>query len=92
MKLLTIVLALSLFSTTACVVAVDGEDDTPDWVDEDDSSGSDTNGGSSYSNRVKLECNGDVMVDRVFTDRAACQSFASSNEFYCGSIRLPISC
>jgi hypothetical protein len=46
----------------------------------------------SYSNHVKLECDNQVLVDRTFTSKAECDSYAASHEFTCHTIKLPISC
>lgn len=79
---------LLAFAMSACVIEEGGDD--PDWID-DESEGSGSSS-STYSNRVKLECNGSVLVDRTFTVRAECESFRSSNSFYCSGIMLPFGC
>lgn len=47
---------------------------------------------NTYSNHVKLECHGNVLVDRTFTSREECEDFRDNNSFSCGGIDLTISC
>lgn len=67
---------LFAFVMTACVIESDPEPEP----------------NSSYENHVKLECNGSVLVDRVFTSQSTCEDFRANNEFYCGTIKLTFSC
>jgi hypothetical protein len=62
-------------------------------IETDDDEGPIESGGSdTYSNHVKLECNGSVLLDRTFTSKSACESFRESNSYTCGSIELSFSC
>lgn len=46
-----------------------------------------------YENHVYFNCNGTVLVDRTFTSRAACESFADDfGVVYCGSTKFQVSC
>jgi hypothetical protein len=59
---------------------------------EDGSGGGGTVEQQSYSNRVRLACNGDVLYDREFTDRQACLAAEASTELHCGGVRMRFGC
>jgi hypothetical protein len=46
----------------------------------------------SYSNRIHLECNGQLLVDQAFSSRDACTRFVASHVFKCSGLELPMSC
>ena len=48
--------------------------------------------GENYENNVRLECNGDVLVDETFTSREACEDFRDDNSFSCAGVDLSINC
>lgn len=56
-------------------------------ADEDDGGFDD-----SYENQVRLTCNGNVLVDRTFTSRDACETFRDANTFECSGIELSVNC
>ena len=81
MKTLTMLLA---FALSACVID-NGDPEPPSGPGSSSSS-------STYENHVKLECNGNVLVDRTFTSKDSCESFRDGNTFYCAGVKLAISC
>lgn len=46
----------------------------------------------TYSNNVRLTCNGSVLIDRTFTSRTECDAHKASNTYMCGSTTLTFSC
>jgi hypothetical protein len=78
---LVLVMALS-----GCVL------DTTGGGGDDGSGPPDPDPEPTYHNHVYLECNGDVLVDQTFTSRDACVDFADGHTFWCGPIKLPVSC
>jgi len=57
-----------------------------------DDGGDDGSTPPTYSNHVMLKCDDQVLIDRTFTSKSECESFASSHEYTCHTIKLPISC
>jgi hypothetical protein len=84
MKAIALVLAVM---TSACVI-----ESGPDGPDDPGPGSSSSSSSSSYENTVHLECNGDVLVDKVFTSKASCEDFAANNTFYCAGIKLSVGC
>jgi len=69
---------------TACVIETG-----PDEPEPGGGGGSSTD---EYSNHIKLECNGTVLIDRTFTSKAECEDFRSSHSYSCGPVPLSFSC
>ncbi len=47
---------------------------------------------TSYRNEVRLECNGSVLYDKVFTERAACLEAERTTHFECVGLVMPFGC
>ena len=78
MKLAGLLVAALL---SACVIETDGTEDPVE-----------SGGSETYSNHVKLECNGSVLIDRTFTSRTDCEDYRANNSFTCGGVKLTFSC
>jgi len=81
MKIAGLLIAILM---SACVIETD---DTDDPIEGGGGGSSET-----YSNHVKLECNGTVLIDRTFTSKQECEDYRSSHSYSCGTIPLTFSC
>ena len=46
----------------------------------------------TYSNNVRLTCNGSVLIDRTFTSRAECDAHKAASTYMCGGVALTFNC
>ena len=47
---------------------------------------------SSYRREIRLECNGEVLYDKVFTDKAACLAAERTTTLECMGHKMPFGC